>query len=217
MACKNTSIQHLLQIENKAKAAGFRFIFGVDEAGRGPLAGPVVAAAVLLKDTNFSCRIDDSKVLSLKQRERAFLEIQDRALFGVGVINETVIDEMNILRAAHFAMAVAVKDLVAHLPPDVREDVGFERSVKVLVDGNMFTGKLPFSIETIVKGDSLSLSIACASIIAKVTRDRILDQYDQVFPQYGFKRHKGYPTEAHREAIRTHGLSPIHRKSFRVK
>jgi ribonuclease HII len=206
----------MLEIERKTKAAGFRFIFGVDEAGRGPLAGPVVAAAVLLRNTQFTCPIRDSKLLSSKQRERAFLEIQDRAWFGVGVVNEDVIDEMNILRAAHFAMGLAVQDLVSHLPGRTREAKHFAHSVKVLIDGNLFTRDLPYSLQTIVHGDRLSLSIASASIVAKVTRDRIMGHYDRIYPQYGFRDHKGYGTAAHRKAIRRHGLSPIHRRSFRV-
>ena len=208
---------NLLEYEDKAKATGFRFVFGVDEAGRGPLAGPVVAAAVLLKETNFKHRIADSKKLSPLQRERAFGEIHERAWVGVGVVGEGMIDEINILRAAHKAMADAVKDLVDHLPDDVKGEEGFSRSILVLIDGNSFTGQLPYDIQTIVKGDAKSFSIGAASIIAKVTRDRIMDDFDAVYPQYGFKTHKGYPTEAHRAAIRKHGLSPIHRKTFRVK
>lgn len=205
----------LLEFEDKAKANGFRFVFGVDEAGRGPLAGPVVASAVLLKETAFQNRVTDSKKLSPKAREKAFIEIHERAWVGTGIVSEQIIDEINILRAAHLAMSEAVKDLVAHLPMDVREEGAFSRSVKVLIDGNSFTGKLPYSIQTIVQGDARSLSVAAASIVAKVTRDRIIDSYDAIYPQYGFKAHKGYPTEAHRAAIREHGLSPIHRKTFR--
>ncbi|MBF0123513.1 MAG: ribonuclease HII [Candidatus Omnitrophica bacterium] len=211
-----TQSQNLLEYEDKAKASGFRFIFGVDEAGRGPLAGPVVASAVLLKETLFHHRITDSKKLSSSQRERAFKEIHQRAWIGVGIVGEGIIDEINILRAAHKAMADAVKDLVEHLPNEVKGEKGFSRSVRVLIDGNSFTGQLPYDIQTIVKGDAKSLSIASASIIAKVTRDRIMDEFDLLYPQYGFKAHKGYPTEAHRAAIREHGLSSIHRKTFRI-
>lgn len=201
---------------DKAKAIGFRFLFGVDEAGRGPLAGPVVAAAVLIKDENFTCRVGDSKVLSEVQREKAFKEIHDHAVVGVGIMSEAIIDQVNILCAAHLAMTAAVKDLSTRcanfagstyeVPPG---------AIKVLVDGNIYRGDIPYKIECVVKGDAKSLAIACASIVAKVTRDRIMGDYDQVYPQYGFKSHKGYPTEAHRDAIRAHGLSPIHRKTFR--
>ena len=212
-----THPQNLLEYEDKAKASGFRFVFGVDEAGRGPLAGPVVAAAVLLKEANFKNRIADSKKLSPLQRERAFVEIHERAWVGVGIVGEGVIDEINILRAAHRAMAEAVNNLVDHLPEEVKTEKGFSRSVRVLIDGNSFTGQLPYDIQTIVKGDAKSFSVAAASIIAKVTRDRIIDDFDALYPQYGFKAHKGYPTEAHRLAIHKYGLSPIHRKTFRVK
>ena len=193
---------------DKAKANGFRFLFGVDEAGRGPLAGPVVAAAVWVKDPDFTCRINDSKALSDAQRENAFLEIYERAVVGVGIMSETVIDEVNILCATHLAMTAAIKDLAGRLAPE-------GMNAKVLIDGNSFKGDVACHIECVVKGDAKSFAIACASIVAKVTRDRIMGQYDQVYPQYGFKAHKGYPTQAHRDAIRTHGLSLIHRKTFR--
>ncbi len=194
---------------DKAKAVnGFRFIFGVDEAGRGPLAGPVVAAAVFLKDTAFKCRVGDSKVLSEAQREKAFVEIHERAVVGVGIMSEIVIDEVNILRATHLAMSAAVKDLASHV-------AALKGDVKILIDGNFYQGDIPYKVECVVKGDAKSMAIACASIVAKVTRDRIMCEYDKVYPQYGFKGHKGYPTSAHRAAIRIHGLSPIHRKTFR--
>ena len=216
MKAISRGIQELNEFDQQAKAGnGFRFVFGVDEAGRGPLAGPVVAAAVLLKATDFSVRIGDSKALSHAQRVKAFHEIHDRAYVGVGIISETVIDQVNILRAAHLAMAGAVRDLVARLPDEVRNADGFASGVKLLIDGNIFTVPVPYRVETVVGGDAKSLSIACASIIAKVTRDRMFDMYDSIYPQYGFRQHKGYPTAAHREAIRRHGLSPIHRKSFR--
>jgi ribonuclease HII len=194
---------------DKAKANGFRFLFGVDEAGRGPLAGPVVAAAVCIRDMDFLNRIGDSKKLSLPQREKAFREIRSHAVTGVGIMSETVIDQVNILGATHLAMAAAVKDLVQGM---IRPLPG---EVKVLIDGNSFEGDIPWTVETVVKGDALSLAIGAASIIAKVTRDRIMLEYDRLYPQYGFAIHKGYPTAAHRAAIKVHGLSPIHRKTFR--
>lgn len=202
---------------DKAKAGdGFRFLFGVDEAGRGPLAGPVVAAAVLIRDENFTCRVGDSKALSEAQREKAFLEIHERAVVGVGIMSETVIDEVNILRAAHLAMTAAVKDLDSRLRNFASRTCEVAAGdVKVLIDGNSYQGDIPYHVECVVKGDAKSMAIACASIVAKVTRDRMMYEYDKVYPQYGFKGHKGYPTEAHREAIRVHGLSPIHRKTFR--
>lgn len=195
----------LLKFEKKALDEGFSFVIGVDEAGRGPLAGPVVAAAVHLRDYEFQNTINDSKKLSPLQRERAFDEIRERSWVGVGIVSEAVIDSINILKATHQAMAFAVKDLIAKCPA---------QNVCLLIDGNSFKSDLPYAVRTIVGGDGLSLSIACASIIAKVTRDRILEEYDKTFPQYGFAKHKGYPTAEHKLAIRTHGLSPIHRKTF---
>lgn len=194
--------------ENKAKADGYQLIIGIDEAGRGPLAGPVVAAAVYVSNFDFSCRIDDSKTLTAVQREKAFDEIIANCDFGIGLMNEAVIDEHNILQATLMAMRAAVVDLATQMPL-------VEPNVCLLVDGNQFVCDLPYAYRTIVGGDRQSFSIACASILAKVTRDRLLTAYDKVFPEYGFARHKGYPTKAHKQAIATHGLSPIHRRTFR--
>lgn len=201
----------------KAKANGFRFLIGIDEVGRGPLAGPVVSAAVCLRDDSFSCRIADSKVLSERQRQKAFDEIFERAWVGIGFMSEAVIDEVNILRAAHLSMSAAVKDLLSRIPADIREVQDFSREVKVLIDGNSYRGTIPFRVETVIKGDAKSLSIACASIVAKVYRDRLMENFDRVYPGYGFGVHKGYPTEAHRSAVKKLGYSPLHRRSFRVK
>lgn len=205
----------MLQFERDAQERGFRLIVGIDEAGRGPLAGPVVASAVALKSFQFQNKIADSKELTHQQRESAFPEIMAKAYVGVGIVSETVIDTHNILKATFFAMTRAVADMISRLPGDVSGRDDFEKDVLLLVDGNRFESPLPYLCRTIVAGDSLSLSIACASIVAKVTRDRILTEYDKVFPQYGFSRHKGYPTAEHRQAIKKHGLSPIHRKTFR--
>ena len=200
--------------ENEIKAQGFDLIIGVDEAGRGPLAGPVVASAVALKTFRFQSKISDSKIISARQRERAFHEIYENAHVGVGIVSEAVIDRGNILEATFLAMTNAVLNAVARFAPDVGGGNGFCRTVCLLIDGNLFRTDLPYSYRTIVKGDRDVLSIACASIVAKVTRDRILNVYDSVYPQYGFKRHKGYPTPQHKEAIRAHGLSVIHRRSY---
>ncbi len=194
---------------DEAKAVGFRFLFGVDEAGRGPLAGPVVAAAVCVRDPAFDCRIGDSKLLTRAQRERAFALIHVNAFVGVGVVSEAVIDEINILRAAHLAMTMAVLDLVPRVAAP-------QAGIKVLIDGNSYEGDIPHTVECVVKGDSKSFAIACASIIAKVTRDRMMDEYDALYPQYGFAAHKGYPVPAHYDALRKCGPAPIHRKSFRL-
>ncbi len=207
----------MLYFENKAKEKGFTFVIGVDEAGRGPLAGPVVACAVVLKKKKFRCKICDSKKINSRQREKAFEEIMQNAYVGIGIVNESIIDKINILRATHSAMSIAVASVVSKLPKSKTQARNFHKKVRILIDGNSFKSDLPYAFETIVRGDNLSLSIACASIIAKVTRDRILDNYDKEFPQYGFKRHKGYPTLAHRKALVKHGPSPIHRMTFQYK
>lgn len=200
--------------ENRARQDGFSHVIGIDEAGRGPLAGPVVAAAVLLRTPRFSQKIDDSKLLSPSRREDAFHEILENGFVGIGVMNESVIDEHNILQATFLAMNNAVTDLIARLPAGVIAKRGFNKKVCLLIDGGHFRSQLPYAARCIVKGDSLSLSIASASIVAKVIRDRMMRAYDKVFPQYGFFQHKGYPTPDHKEAIRKHGLSLIHRRTF---
>lgn len=201
---------------DKAKADGFRFIFGVDEAGRGPLAGPVVAAAVCVREASFIQKIADSKVLTSARRNLAFHEIFERSWVGVGLMSETVIDRVNILRASHLAMSHAVRDLTARMRGSLSSfsECGQGSCVKVLIDGNSYSGTLPYQIETVVQGDARSLSIACASIVAKVIRDRLMEKYDLVYPGYDFSRHKGYPTRAHCSAVKHLGFSPIHRKTF---
>ncbi|MBI3008752.1 MAG: ribonuclease HII [Candidatus Omnitrophica bacterium] len=193
--------QHLLQYEAQAEESGFKVIAGIDEAGRGPLAGPVVASAVILERTDFVERIDDSKKLSPGQRLRAYHEILNKAVIGIGIISSEIIDEINIYKATLRAMEEAVISL--KVSPDY-----------ILIDGNM-KPKVACHSLSIIKGDSKSLSIASASIIAKVTRDNIMMEYDKSYPEYGFARHKGYPTEEHVKRIRKYGLSPIHRRSFK--
>jgi len=190
----------LLQHEKRLNSQGLKLIAGIDEAGRGPLAGPVVAGAVILKDFDFKEDIDDSKKLSPKKRERAYREILEKAIVGVGIIDEKTIDRINIYQATIRAMQEAVNNLMT-------------KPEYALVDGRM---KLPTKcpIKCIVGGDSKSLSIAAASIVAKVTRDRIMVKYDRAYPQYGFARHKGYGTKFHLAALEEHGPSPIHRFSF---
>lgn len=187
--------------EKKAASSGFLLIAGVDEAGRGPLAGPVVSAAVILPADFSVDGVNDSKKLTAAKRDRLFDRIRAEAVsVAVGIADHEEIDRLNILQASLLSMKRAVKAL--ETPPDY-----------LLIDG-IFTVSYPAAQEAVKKGDSLSMSIAAASIIAKVTRDRIMDNYDREFSQYGFKKHKGYPTQKHREAIRQHGPSPIHRKSF---
>lgn len=193
--------------EDKLKKQGYDFVIGVDEAGRGPLAGPVVAAAVVLRDKNFKNRIDDSKKLTAGQREKAFPEIVSKSFFGVGIVNELVIDRVNILVATRMAMEQAISAVRSKLKSENRQ------KPHVLVDGNMNLS-IGLPVTEIIRGDSKSKSIASASIIAKVIRDRIMRHYDKIYPEYGFFQHKGYPTQMHRAALKQYGPSKIHRKTF---
>ncbi len=188
--------------ENQAWQRGYKSIAGIDEVGRGPLAGPVVAAAVVLPKAMPELGITDSKRLSPKKREAVYDEIYQHArAIGVGLVDAVEIDRINILQAAFTAMAMALQNLLPK--PDF-----------ILVDGNQ---ALPVDIpqETIIKGDQLSISIAAASIVAKVTRDRMMDVYAGEYPEYDFAANKGYPTQTHKSAIKAHGASPIHRMSFK--
>ncbi len=192
----------MLFYEKQAMLDGYKVIAGVDEAGRGPLAGPVVSAAVVLPESFDVPGINDSKKLSEKKREALFPVIQAQAIaFGIGMADHEEIDRINILQASLLSMKRAVDAL--QLTPDY-----------LLIDGK-FTINTTIDQCPVIKGDALSLSIAAASILAKVTRDRIMAELDAKYPQYGLKRHKGYPTKAHKEAIRTHGPCPVHRKSFK--
>ena len=206
----------IVGFEDDVKKESFDLIVGVDEAGRGPLAGPVVAAAALIHKKDFQSKIDDSKKVSEKQRDKAFVEICENAFIGIGIIDAPVIDRVNILNATFLAMNNAVQQLLINLPQEYKDsDKDLKDRVCLLIDGSIFRSELPYKYKTVVKGDSKVFSIACASIIAKVTRDRILHTYDQIFPQYGFKRHKGYPTKAHKECLREFGPCIIHRRSFK--
>jgi len=197
----------VLYYERKLKRKGFDLVIGVDEAGRGPLAGPVVAAAVLLKKFKFSQRIDDSKKLTPQQRKKAFFEIKNKSLYAVASVSHRKIDKINILQATILAMQKAIPKLAKQLKPKEL------KRVFVIIDGNM-RFKLKFPYQSIVKGDNKSLSIAAASILAKVRRDQIMDAYHKIYPQYGFIKHKGYPTQVHRDILKAKGPVAIHRKSF---
>ncbi len=187
--------------ENRCASLGFYRIAGIDEAGRGPLAGPVVAAAVILPPGCLITGVNDSKKLSPKQRDILFEKIISSAIaISTGIVGEKEIDSINILNATKKAMAEAVRKL------DPKPDY-------LLIDAVRLEN-VPVIQENIIKGDSLSISIAAASIIAKVTRDRIMDEYEEEFPQYGFSRHKGYGTPEHIKALAEYGLCPIHRISF---
>lgn len=190
--------------ENEAKAKGYNVICGVDEAGRGPLAGPVFAAAVILPDGHIIEGVNDSKKLSEKKREMLFDKIIEECVcYAIGTASEKEIDEINILQATYLAMKRAVEGL--EIKPDY-----------VLIDGNRMP-PLDIPAETIVKGDGKSASIAAASIIAKVSRDRYMLELAEKYPQYEFEKHKGYGTKLHYEKIAEHGISDIHRKSFLKK
>lgn len=192
-------------LESEAKAKGFQFVCGVDEAGRGPLAGPVCAAAVVFPDDVQIEGINDSKKLSEKKREALYDTIREKALaFGIAFATVEEIEEFNILNATYIAMNRAIEQL--------GDKVDF-----ALIDGNRIPKDIKVECETVVKGDAKSMSIAAASILAKVTRDRLLLEYDERFPEYGFKKHKGYGTAEHMAAIRTYGACEIHRPSFLKK
>jgi len=205
----------MLYHENKARKEGFKFIAGVDEVGRGPLAGPVVACAVLLKDKRFKARIADSKELNERQRQRAFGEIVKNSIFGLGWVDQSQIDAINILEATRLAMERAINRLLSQLAKEKRLDKRrLCRQACFLIDGNFFKEDKPYAVRNIIKGDSKSLSIAAASIVAKVSRDMLMEVYDRLFPRYGFCRHKGYGTKEHMDALNKFGPSVIHRKSF---
>lgn len=190
----------MFRLERKLRREGHKYVAGIDEAGRGPLAGPVVAAAVILKKNKFENRIADSKLLTENTRRNAYEEIMEKAYVGVGLVRAKEIDRINILQATFLAMKLAVADLA--IGPDY-----------LLIDGTS-SPEISCPRLAIVKGESHSISIACASIIAKVTRDMIMSYYDTLYPSYGFSKHKGYATFAHLRAIEKFGASPIHRRTF---
>lgn len=188
--------------ESGLQKRGFKLIAGIDEAGRGPLAGPVVAAAVILPFKAKIKGLDDSKKLTPGKREKLYFEIIETAVsFGIGLVSEKVIDRINILKATHMAMREAADNL--RVTPDF-----------LIIDGKRKIKGFDIPLRMIPSGDAKSSSIAAASIIAKVTRDRIMRTLHSKYPVYGFDRHMGYATEEHRAALIKHGPSPIHRKSF---
>ncbi len=204
MEANINALKDWLLEENVALLSGKQCVAGIDEAGRGALAGPVVAACVVLPANCIPDNINDSKLLSAKQRQVCYLQIMDVALgVGIGIVESSEIDRINILKASHEAMRIALRNLPPHLNPDL-----------ALIDG-LPVRPFPLFQKAIVKGDSKSASIAAASIIAKVTRDKLLVQLHQVHPQYGFARHKGYGTAGHVHALRTFGACVEHRRSFR--
>lgn len=204
-------------LEKALAVDGFEFVIGIDEAGRGPLAGPVVASAACLRNpqavdeliakyADFAL-VKDSKKLSEKQREKMFDFIQEHFFVGVGICNHETIDRINILEATFLAMKSALSDL--------RKKINYQdRQHIVIVDGNKEIPNLSYSQKAIIGGDGVSKTISAASIIAKVTRDRIMLEMDKRYPAYGFLRHKGYGTKVHMEALLANRPCEIHRKSF---
>lgn len=193
-----------LEFEKEALAKGYKAVCGVDEAGRGPLAGPVCAAAVILPEGVVIDGVNDSKKLSEKKRESLFDVIREQALsYSIAYATVDEIEEINILNATMLAMRRAIDGL------EIKADYA-------MIDGNKIP-PIDIDAECIVKGDAKSMSIACASILAKVSRDRLLYKYAEEYPMYGFDKHKGYGTKVHREAILKYGPCPYHRKSFLKK
>ena len=198
-------VTQMRQREDELIKSGYKFVCGIDEAGRGPLAGPVFAAAVILPEGEIIKGINDSKKLSPKKRDELYDIICKKAIaWSSASVSEKVIDEINILNATYLDMKAAAEKLSQN--PDY-----------ILIDGNRMPPALPSPGETIVKGDSKSISIAAASIIAKVERDRYISEMAKIYPEYGFEKHKGYGTKQHTEAILKYGPSPIHRKTFLKK
>lgn len=194
-------LRKMCEYEDLCFAKGYFKVAGIDEAGRGPLAGPVAAAAVILDRNILIPGINDSKKLSEKKREYLYSEIMDKAVsVGLGIVDESIIDEVNIRNATHLAMKKAFENL--SIKPDF-----------LLIDAETLND-LIIPQKAIIKGDSLSISIAAASIIAKVERDRIMKSYESIYPGYGFANHKGYGTKQHIESIKKFGLLPVHRKTF---
>ncbi len=189
-----------LAFERELEKQGVTLIAGMDEAGRGPLAGPVVAAAVIMPMNDIIPGVDDSKKLSEKKREYLFDRIIEKAIaYKIAVVDEKIIDEINILEATKKAMRECVEGLA--VSPEI-----------ILIDAVKLD--LPIPSRSIIKGDALSYSIAAASVLAKVYRDRLMEKYDELYPSYGFKKHKGYGTKAHIDAIKEIGPCSIHRRTF---
>lgn len=209
--------------EQNIASKGEFLVVGVDEAGRGPLCGPVVAAAVCYKNTDFIIPVElekdfalirDSKKLSEKQREKIYDLIQEHFSVGIGIVHADTIDRINILEATFLAMKSAISQLMKNIPAQP-ESHGRGSQAYIFVDGNQKIPNLSLSQETVVGGDGTVKSIAAASIIAKVTRDRMILEYDKEYPQYGLAKHKGYGTKVHMDALRKYGPTPIHRMSFK--
>ena len=205
-------LQEIQKIEKELYSQGVKSICGIDEAGRGPLAGPVVVACVIMPEDSMLEGVNDSKKISEKKREALYEKIIEEAVgYGVAIIDQNEIDRINILNATKQGLTTCIKELEKDLKEKNR---GFEKPDMILVDALTQIDTDGIAYRSIIKGDAKSYSIAAASIIAKVTRDRIMRQWDEVYPEYGFEKHKGYGTAAHIKAIKENGLCPLHRKSF---
>ena len=205
-------LQEIQKIERELYQKGVKSICGIDEAGRGPLAGPVVVASVIMPEGSMIEGVNDSKKVSEKKREKLYEQIIEEAVaYGVAIIDQNEIDRINILNATKEGLTLCIKELEKDLKEKNR---GIEKPEIILVDAltKIDTDHIPY--QSIIKGDAKSYSIAAASIIAKVTRDRIMRQWDEVYPEYGFAKHKGYGTAMHISAIKQYGICPLHRKTF---
>ena len=192
----------LKEKENELRKKGFQYICGIDEAGRGPLAGPVVVASVIMPADSMIEGVNDSKKVSEKKREKIYEQILEEAIsYGVAIIGQDEIDEINILNATKKGLTISLQELT-------------QKHELILVDALNGIDTMGIPYDSVIKGDAKCYSIAAASIIAKVTRDRIMREWDKIYPEYGFEKHKGYGTAAHIAVIKENGLCPIHRKSF---
>ena len=195
-------LKNLKKYEEELRKKGFKYICGIDEAGRGPLAGPVVVASVIMPENSMIEGVNDSKKVSEKKREKLYDLILDEAIsYGIGIVGQDEIDEINILNATKKGLTMSLQELTQK--PDL-----------IIVDALSKIDTLRIPYESIIKGDAKCYSISAASIIAKVTRDRIMREWDKIYPQYGFATHKGYGTSSHIKAIIENGPCPIHRKTF---
>ena len=205
-------LQEIQKIEKGLYAQGIKSICGIDEAGRGPLAGPVVVASVIMPQDSLIEGINDSKKVSEKKREKLYEQIIEEAVaYGIGIIDQKEIDRVNILNATKEGVTICIKELERDLQTKQRR---VTKPDIILVDALTKINTDGISYQSIIKGDAKSYSIAAASILAKVTRDRIMKQWDEVYPEYGFAKHKGYGTAMHTAAIKEYGICPLHRKTF---
>lgn len=207
-------LKNLKKVEEELyNQKGLKAIAGIDEAGRGPLAGPVVVACALMPKNSMIEGVNDSKKISEKKRELIYEQIINEAIaYGIGIIDQQEIDEINILQATKKGLTVAIKDMEDKLSEN--SELKITKPDAILVDAltKIDTDGIPY--KSIIHGDAISYSIACASIIAKVTRDRIMRQWNEIYPQYGFAKHKGYGTAAHISALKEYGPCSLHRRTF---